>query len=82
MAIKTQEEVQAEIAALKELLPEMPDYKRGIDVALRVLETDMSSDEVFDAYEGAELFDDAHAALCWRDGHNSNVPSMSFREML
>lgn len=74
--------MQAEIAALKELLPQMSDYKRGINVSLRVLETAMSHDDVFDAYEGDKLFDDAHMASLWRDGHGSDTPSAQFREML
>lgn len=82
MARKTQEEVQAEIAALKELLPQMPNYKHGINVSLRVLEAPMSHDDVFDAYEGDELFDDAHTASLWRDGHGGSAPSVQFREMI
>ena len=79
---KTEDEVQAEIAALKELLPQMPEYKRGISASLRVLETPMSHDDVFDAYEGDDLFDDAHVASLWRDGHGSGAPSALFREMI
>jgi hypothetical protein len=82
MTYKTVQEVQAEITALKELLPQMPNYKRGINVPLRVLEEPMSHDAVFDAFEGDELFDDAHIASLWRDGHGGSAPSVQFREMI
>lgn len=82
MSRRTQEQVQAEIEALKELLPQMPSYKSGINAALNVLENSLTHDEVFDSYEGGELFDDAHAALTWRDGHSGDLPSAQFREML
>lgn len=35
-------------------------------IALRVLEHALSNDTVFEAYEGDELFDDAHCALMFR----------------
>lgn len=82
MARKTQDKIQAEIAALKELVTQMPNYKRNIEVSLRVLENNLDSDTVFDAYEGDDLFDDAHAALLWREGRSSDdSPSVQFREM-
>lgn len=81
MSRKTQDQIQTEIFSLKELLLLMPNYKRGIEVSLRVLENGMSSDTVFGAYEGDELFDDAHAALLWRDGNGGDAPSVQFREM-
>ncbi len=82
MARKTREEVQIEVAALKELRPQMPSYARGIDVTLQVLENGLSSDAVFDVYEGDEQFEDAHAALLWRDGNGGDAPSVHFCEML
>jgi hypothetical protein len=82
MPRKTQEQIEIEIAALKELLPQMRNYKRGIEVSLRVLENGMTSDTMFGAYEGSDLFDDAHAAVLWRDGNGGDAPSVQFREML
>lgn len=82
MPRKSQEQIEIEIDALKALRPQMPHYQRGIDVALRVLEHDLCNDTVFNAYEGDELFDDAHSALLWRDGHTNETPSDLYREML
>lgn len=75
-------EVEAEIQALKDLLPLAPDYKRAINVSLRVLESHMSHDDVFDIYEGSDLFDDAHCTLLWRDDGEGRAPSIQFREMI
>jgi hypothetical protein len=82
MKTKTADEVKAEIKALKELAPLLPNHKDGIQACHLVLEKGLSHDDVFDLYEGSETFDDAHSALLWRDGHNSNVPSQDFRDML
>lgn len=82
MARRTQEQIDNEIAALRELIPQMPNYRSGIEIALRVLEHNLSVDTVFEAYEGDELFDDAHSTLVWRDGQSKNVPSELYREML
>lgn len=82
MPRQSDEQIQAEIVALNELLPQMPAYSDGIKVSLRVLEHKLNSDSVFGAYEGSELFFDAHSALLWRDGDASDKPSDLYREMM
>lgn len=79
---KTQDEIDAEIAALKELLPQLPNYKTGIEISIRVLDNKISHDGVYDAYEGEEVFDDALCVVLWRDGMSDDQPSALFREML
>ena len=82
MARKTVSEIEAEIASLKALLPDMPNYKDGINVSIRVLESQMTNDDVYDAFEGSDLFDDAHSTLLWRDGQSrGDAPSALYLEM-
>ncbi|MBK3780166.1 hypothetical protein G3A43_07835 [Paraburkholderia aspalathi] len=81
---KTEEEVQAEISALRELLPLMPHLRRNIGVALRVLTERLTNDDVYDAFEqGSELFEDANTTRMWRDGDSSSdALSTQWRETL
>lgn len=83
MAKRTKNEVDAEIVALKELLPVAGCYAAGVNAALDVLENDLSSDSVFSRYEETDQFEDAHMALLWRQGqHDGYPPSAQVREML
>jgi len=85
MARKTDEQVAAEIAALKELQPLLPQRARqAIDAALKVLEGDLSHDSVYEMFEeGSEEFEDAFAARMWRDGASgSEALSVLYRELI
>ncbi|MBV8272354.1 MAG: hypothetical protein JO067_08790 [Cupriavidus sp.] len=85
MTVKTDEQVQAEITALKALQPQLPlRARQAIDAALMVLEGRLSHDSVYDMFEeGSEEFEDAFAARMWRDGtSNSDALSVLYRELL
>jgi hypothetical protein len=81
---KTNGEIKAEIEALKALLTEMPDQRRNIETVLLVLEDRMTHDDVYDRFEGTDQFEDAHAAVMWRDGQASTKEPLSaqFRELI
>lgn len=81
---KTNDEVQAEIVALRELLPQMPASRRGIQAAITVLAEALSHNDVYDRFEeGTEVFEDANSARMWRDGDSSSdALSAQWREML
>lgn len=60
---KTEEEVQAEIVALRALREELPAASEETDGALRVLETRMSHDDVYDSFSlDAAAFEGANEA--------------------
>jgi|GEM_PF-2361772 len=85
MPMKTDEQVQAEIAALKALQPQLPPRARqAIDAALQVLEGNLSHDNVYDMFEeGSEEFEDAFAARMWRDGASGGEAlSVLYRELI
>jgi hypothetical protein len=85
MTMKTDEEVQAEIAALKALQPQLPQRARqAIDAALKVLEEGLSHDDVYAVFEeGSEEFEDAFAARLWRDGKSGgDALSVLYRELI
>jgi hypothetical protein len=71
---KTEEEIQAEIAALRELLSKWPQLRQSVGAALRVLNERMTNDDVYDAFEHEPtLFEDANTARMWRDGDSSSA---------
>lgn len=85
MTKKTEEQVEAEIAALKALQPQLPLRARhAIDAALKVLEGRLSHDNVYELFEeGSEEFEDAFAARMWRDGiSGSDALSVLYRELI
>ena len=85
MTMKTEEQVQAEIAALKALKPQLPERARkAVDAALMVLEKGLSHDNVYDMFEeGTEEFEDAFAARMWREGApGSESLSVLYRELI
>jgi hypothetical protein len=80
---KTAEVVTSEIAALKELLPLLPKSRRAIQAQIDVLADEMSSDDLYDRFEGSHEFDDANAVYMWRCGHNSDeAMSVQWKELL
>lgn len=84
MTRKTEAEVQAEVAALQELIPQLPAARQNIKAALRVLAEGLSHNDVFDLFEeGSDVFDDANSARMWRDGDSSSdALSVQWRETL
>ncbi|MGR9577895.1 hypothetical protein [Pandoraea sputorum] len=70
MPKKSDGEVQAEISALTELLPQLPQRARqAVDAAIEVLRDDLSNDAVHEKFEGGtEEFEDALTAFMWRNG--------------
>ncbi|CAG9184613.1 hypothetical protein [Cupriavidus pampae] len=85
MTIKTDEQVQAEITALKALQPQLPQRaQHAIDAALKVLEGRLSHDAVYELFEeGSEEFEDAFAARMWRDGTSGSAAlSVLYRELI
>lgn len=85
MARKTDEQVHAEIAALKSLQPRLPQRaQQAVAAALKVLEDGLSHDSVYEMFEeGSEEFEDAFAARMWRDGAGgSEALSVLYRELI
>jgi hypothetical protein len=80
---KAADEIAAEIAALKELLPVLSKSKRAIQVQIDVLENGLSHDAVYDQFEDSDLFDDANDVRMWRDGDSSSeAMSGQWKEMI
>lgn len=95
--MRTQEEIDIEIAALKEIKPRIrerngfgEDNHAAIDCQIEVLERKMDEGEVWDRNENAaedELFvtdrerDNAMEAVRWLAGEDE-VPSEAWKEML
>lgn len=78
MEIKTQEEIDEQIAALKEIRPKVKPYSffgddnlAKLDAQIKVLEEDMDSDEVWDEWpeeeKDVEIRMAADEAVVWRD---------------
>lgn len=85
MPKKTDSEVQAEIEALTQLQPQLPQRAReAVDAALQVLKDNLSDDAVYDKFEeGTEEFEDALTACLWRDGvSGSGALSAQYRDLL
>ncbi|VVE65102.1 hypothetical protein PAN31117_01758 [Pandoraea anapnoica] len=85
MTKKSDEQVQAEIGALTELLPQLPQRARhAVDAALEVLRDDLSDDAVYEKFEeGTEEFEDALTACMWRDGvSGSEALSAQYRQLI
>lgn len=80
---KTPDEIALELAALKELLPLLPQSKRSIQVQIDVLEDGLSHDDVFDQFETSDVFQDANDIRMWRDGDSSGeAMSVQWKELL
>ena len=80
---KTAAEIAAEVAALKELLPKLPNQRSAIKAQIRVLENDLSNDDVYDEFQGTSRFDDTLDVCMWRDGDSECEPmSIQWRELL
>lgn len=80
---KTADEIAAEIAALKELQPQLRRSNQAIQTEIDVLEGELSHDEVYDQFEGTPNFDVANDARMWRDGDSSaDAMSVQLKELL
>jgi len=77
--MRSQEEINAEIAKLKEMKPTVrhftafhDDNHEAIDAQIRVLEKGMTEDEIYDHWDRAEADEHARSAALdaqqWRDG--------------
>ena len=73
---KTQEQIDAEIKALQETIPQVPPYsffgdsnRVAIDAQILVLQENMSGDSILDRYEDRDyILDAARLARDWLDG--------------
>jgi hypothetical protein len=93
---KTKEQIEAEIAALKELKPKIrarsifgDDHHAAIDAQLDVLEKRLSENAVFDQFGTDEdldrsqsVFDAAMDARNWMDGQDVETPSVSWKGLV
>jgi hypothetical protein len=58
-------------------------YTDGIKAVLDVLSNKLTNNMMFDRYENTAEFEDAHAALLWRDGQGGgNAPSEEFKSVI
>ena len=78
MAEKTKKQIEQEIKGLKEIKPFIPetDFFGGnnhdkIDAQIKVLEENLSEDEIYDTWpdeEHQDIVSNARDAMGWRDG--------------
>jgi len=81
--MRTQEEIQAEINALKEIKPRVRKYTAfgdnnhtKIDAQIRVLEKVMSQDAIWEHWDGeddSETLLEAEAAYAWMHGESESL---------
>ena len=72
----TQQQIDAEIKALQEIVPQVPPYsffgesnRAAIGSQIRVLQENMSGDSIYDRYEDRDyILDAAQTARDWLDG--------------
>lgn len=85
MTKKSDDQVEAEIGALTELLPQLPQRARqAVEAAIEVLRDDLSNDAIHEKFEeGTEEFEDALTAFMWRNGVAGNdALSAWYRELM
>ncbi len=78
----TREQVQEEIKKLQEMKPKVQrttlfgdNNHAAIDADIDVLKHDLSTDDIYDAYEDMHVADSALYARAWLDGDEDEPPS-------
>jgi hypothetical protein len=88
---RTQEEIDAEIAALKDLKPRIrptsmfgDDHIAAIEAQIEVLERNRSADEIDEAFEDEmNVHDAAFQAYDWKRGENdAEAPSADWQSLI
>jgi len=93
MASKTQSEINAEIARLKEIKPKVQHFSHfgddnhaAIDAQLDALEGDQDDDEIYQLQDSGDLTDaeveSALGAIQWRDGEEDEAPSAGWEPLI
>jgi hypothetical protein len=86
---KTEEEIDAEVAALREMKPRVrrfsmfgDDHHKAIDLQIEVLEERMDEDQIDDLFEGDDENSHAREAVQWMAGETENAPSVDWKELV
>lgn len=89
---RTRKAIQAEIARLKEMKPNVlqfsafgDDHHAAIDAQIEVLEGDMSEDECYDSIKFSEnetILEECLYAARWARGEEKNAPSANWVELV
>lgn len=91
MKAPSQKQIDAEIARLKEMKPNVREtsafgnnHHDAIDAQLRVLQGEVAEDDFDEEFEEAEdnVRDGAQRALDWMNGIDPNAPSSEWKELL
>ena len=86
---KTDEEIDAEIATLREMKPRVrhftafgDDNWAAVELQIFVLEERMDEDQAGDEYEDADEYSHATEAIQWMNGETENAPSVGWKELV
>lgn len=93
---RTKQEVDAEVAALREMLPHVRhrgffgNNRDAIEAQIAVLDECLDNDDIYDRYDNTEdpesseslhLITNATAAMEWMDGRSDEKPSDGWKEL-
>lgn len=86
---KTDEEIDAEIATLREMKPRVrhftafgDDNWKAIELQIFVLEERMDTDQAGDEYDDADEYSHATEAIQWMEGEIETAPSEGWKELV
>ena len=86
---KTDEEIDAEIATLREMKPRVrrltafgDDNHAAIELQIFVLEERMDTDQAGDEYDDADEYSHATEAIQWMEGEIETAPSEGWKELV
>jgi hypothetical protein len=86
---RTDEEIDAEVATLREMKPRVrrfsgfgDDHHAAIELQILVLEERMDTDEINDQYEDADENNHAYECVQWMEGDVEEAPSAGWKELV